>query len=356
MNAFAPVAGITTSAADLNDPGECGRLDAFVRSIPGAQPFHRPQWSRAVQKGCGQAARYLVTEDESGAIIGVLPLSVIRSRLFGSALVSTGFGVSGGILVRDDVAIQALADSAWALALELDCPRVELRGGPLPSGWQRREGVYCNFAKALPRGDEAILGSIPRRQRAEVRRAFGFGLDVTIGRDAKHRQTHYSLYAESVRNLGTPVFPRGLFEAMLDEYGEDADITIAAKDGRPLYSVLSFYFDDTVYLYWGGGNRDSRKWRATELAYFELMRHAAGRGCTRFDFGRSKAGTGAYKFKKNWGFEPQPMVYGLRTADGAAPREINPLHPRYRLQVAVWKRLPLWLANRIGPPIARGLG
>jgi hypothetical protein len=90
--------------------------------------------------------------------------------------------------------------------------------------------------------------------------------------------------------------------------------------------------------------------------YFELMRHAVARGCTRFDFGRSKLGTGAYAFKKNWGFEPQPLTYAVRTADGSSPREINPLDPKYRLKIAAWRKLPLWLANRIGPHIARGLG
>jgi len=86
--------------------------------------------------------------------------------------------------------------------------------------------------------------------------------------------------------------------------------------------------------------------------YFALMRHAAARGCTRFDFGRSKAGTGAFAYKKNWGFEPRPLVYA---AKGEA-RETNPLSPKYRLQVALWKKLPLWAAIRLGPPIARGLG
>src|SRR3546814_18075717 len=94
---------------------------------------------------------------------------------------------------------------------------------------------------------------------------------------------------------------------------------------------------------------------SSDLMYYELMRHAARRGCTRFDFGRSKLGTGAFAFKKNWGFEPRPLVYATRTADGAPPREINPPAPTYRLQVAAWKKLPLWLANRPGPPIAPGL-
>jgi hypothetical protein len=138
--------------------------------------------------------------------------------------------------------------------------------------------------------------------------------------------------------------------------GDDADILTIRHNGKPVASVLSLYFNGTVYPYWGGGTFSARALRANDLMYFALMRHARERGCTRFDFGRSKAGTGPAAFKKNWGFDPHPLAYAKRTADGAAPREINPTSPRYRLQVAAWKKLPLWLANRLGPPIARGLG
>ena len=143
---------------------------------------------------------------------------------------------------------------------------------------------------------------------------------------------------------------------MLDGFGDDADILTISEAGLPLASVLSLYFNGCVYPYWGGGTFAARGRRANDLMYFALMRHAAARGMTRFDFGRSKAGTGAYAFKKNWGFNPKPLTCALRTADGAAPREINPMSPRWRLQTAVWRNLPLWLANRLGPPIARGLG
>jgi hypothetical protein len=90
--------------------------------------------------------------------------------------------------------------------------------------------------------------------------------------------------------------------------------------------------------------------------YYEVMRRGSARGCTRFDFGRSKLGTGAYSYKCNWGFDPRPLVYAVRTVGGAPPRDINPLSAKYKLQVAAWQRMPLWLANRLGPHIARGLG
>jgi FemAB-related protein (PEP-CTERM system-associated) len=268
--------------------------------------------------------------------------------LFGAALVSAGFGVDGGILAKDARAAALLTEAAVELAGECGCASIELRGGALPDGWHRDEATYAGFVRDLPREDEAILVAIPRKQRAEVRRALGFGLDVTMG-DA---DAHYRVYAESVRNLGTPVFPRALFRAVLGEFGRDADILTVSRDGAPLASVLSLYWRGTVYPYWGGGTRAARAARANELMYYALMRHAAARGCTRFDFGRSKRGTGAFAFKKNWGFDPAPLTY----ASWGETREINPLNPKYRLQVALWRKLPLWLANRLGPPIARGLG
>jgi FemAB-related protein (PEP-CTERM system-associated) len=339
MNALTPLLTVRPGASADREA-----VRAFVLSRGEAEPFHLLEWSEAVERGCGQRAHLLVAEDERGAIAGILPLTEMRSRLFGSALVSTGFGVGGGVLGEG---AEPLAEAAWALARERGCASVELRGGRLPAGWQRREGVHASFARDLPQGDEAILKAIPRKQRAEVRRALGFGLEVSVGRDT---EAHYRVYSESVRNLGTPVFPRALFEAVLDAL--DADILTISRGGRPLASVLSLYFGGTVYPYWGGGTAEARAWRANDLLYFELMRHAAARGCTRFDFGRSKLGTGAFSFKKNWGFEPRPLVYAVK---GDA-RETNPLSPRYRLQVALWKKLPLPLANLIGPPIARGLG
>jgi FemAB-related protein (PEP-CTERM system-associated) len=355
MNAFTSLSS-GARFADLADPAECARIDAFVAAHPDGQPFHRPQWLRAVERSCGQKAHYLLWQADGGAIEAALPLSAVHSPLFGSALVSSGFAVGGGILAPDRGRAQAIAQSAWALARELGCTTCELRGGLLPAGWSRSEDTYAGFVRDLPGDEETILKSIPRKQRAEVRRAQGFGLQVVTGSRGRDRKAHYRVYAESVRNLGTPVFPAGLFREMLDAFGGDADILTVRKDGKPIASVLSFYFNGTVYPYWGGGTAQARKWRANELMYFELMRHAAARGCTSFDFGRSKVGTGAFAFKKNWGFEPHPLVYAVRTADGAAPREINPLDPKYRLQIALWRRLPLWLANRLGPPIARGLG
>ena len=326
-------------------------IAAYVAAHPDATAFHRTEWGRAVAKGCGQEHHALIAA-RGEALCGILPLTEIHSPLFGRAMASSGFAVGGGILCDASETGEALAGAAWTLAERHSCPSLELRGGYLPHGWTRDETTYLGFVRPIASDDEVELLAIPRKQRAEVRRAIGFELTTDIG----DHDTHYRIYATSVRNLGTPVFPRALFGEVLDAFGDDADVLTVRKDGVPLASVLSLYHRGVVMPYWGGGTADARTWRANDMMYFALMRHARERGCTQFDFGRSKAGTGAAAFKRNWGFEGEPLTYASRTAAGTAKRTINPLDPKYSLQVKIWSKLPLAIANRVGPVIARGLG
>ena len=333
--------------ADLSAVADRSAIDAFLSAHPDATPFHYPRWIEAVARGCGQTAHMLIA---GNPIRGLVPLNIIHSPLFGRALVSSGFAVGGGILAADDATSSALANAVWAIAQRWSCRTVDLRGGYLPEGWHHDRETYYGFVRPLAADDDAELLAIPRKQRAEVRKALGNDLTIDIG----DRAAHYAVYAESVRNLGTPVFPRSLFAAVLDAFGNDADIMTVRKDGIPLASVISLYHRGTVLPYWGGGTAGARTWRANDMMYFALMRHARERGCTRFDFGRSKGGTGAAAFKRNWGFEAHPLAYATRSM--GKPRMINPLDPRYSRKVALWQKLPLPIANRLGPLIARGLG
>lgn len=353
---FSPQA-IAIRILDQFDQNELARIDRFVQDHAQGTAFHRPDWMQSVSKACGHEWRYMLAENSDGELEALLPLHLIHSALFGRALVSSGFAVGGGILSSSDQATQMLADAAWKYAEAHSFPTVELRGGPIPCGqWQNKEGVYAGFVTDLADDDDNQLLAIPRKQRAEVRKGLKNDLVVRIGTSAEDRANHYDVYAESVRNLGTPVFPKALFDQVLDGFGPDADILTVLSNGKPVASVLSLYHKGTVMPYWGGGSFDARRLRANDVMYYALMNHARERGCQRFDFGRSKVGTGAYSFKKNWGFEPEPLSYAIRTADGEEARDVNPMSPKYRLKVALWQKVPLSIANRLGPIIAKGLG
>jgi FemAB-related protein (PEP-CTERM system-associated) len=343
------------SGAPLSD---AAAWDAYVAAHPDATPFHSRAWCEAISRATGHRCHLVTARDAGGALTGLLPLHHIRSPLFGQALVASGFAVGGGILADNAAVAATLTQGAADMARSLGVPSVELRGGPLPDGegWTREDGVYAGFARDLAADDDAELLAIPRKQRAEVRKALESGLTVTTGRSEQDRRDHYRIYATSVRNLGTPVFPKSLFSCVIDAFGDDADILNVRNDREVVASVLSLTWRGTVMPYWGGGTADARRLRANELMYFALMRHARERGCTRFDFGRSKLGTGPFAYKKNWGFEPQPLAYARWLAPGEVARDTNPNSAKYRLQVDLWKKLPLWAANRLGPLIARGLG
>ena len=350
----APVKAATVvRALDFRDAGEVRRIEGFAAEHGGSL-FHRPAWLLGVESGTGQRAAGLVAE-QMGTVTGWLPLTEVRSVLFGKALVSSGFGVGGGILACGENAALALAEGAQGYALRAGFSGIELRGGPVPDGWESWSDKHCGFERALAADDEAELLAIPRKARAEVRKGLGFGHRVTVGRGPGDLAAHYACYSASVRNLGTPVFPKRLFAAMLEAFPDSSDILTVWAGETPLASVLSFYHDGAVLPFWGGGVFAARAARANEVMYYELMLHARRQGMTRFDFGRSKSGSGPFAFKKNWGFEPQPLTYAAWTAPGAPARNIDPTDASYSRKIELWKKLPLPVANTLGPWIARGL-
>jgi FemAB-related protein (PEP-CTERM system-associated) len=350
----APVkAGEMVRTVDLQDAQDVRRIEGFVAEA-GASLFHRPAWLKAAEAGSGQRAAGLVAE-RLGVLTGWLPITEVRSALFGKALVSSGFGVGGGIVAESGETVQALAEAAQGFVTRGGFSGIELRGGAIPQGWQSWSDKHCSFERPLAADDEAELLAIPRKARAEVRKGLGFGHRVTIGRGASDLAAHYACYSESVRNLGTPVFPRKLFQAMTEAFPDSSDILTVWQGDTPLASVLSFYHGGAVLPFWGGGVFAARSARANEVMYYELMLHARRQGMTRFDFGRSKTGSGPFAFKKNWGFDPVPLTYGAWTAPGQPPRNIDPTDASYSRKIELWKKLPLPVANTLGPWIARGL-
>lgn len=329
------------------------RWEAYVAAHPEATFFHRSGWQRVIEHSFGQDTHYLYVERE-GAMRGVLPLAFYRSRLFGRALIANGCCMGGAPIASDEASYGALDAAATALMDELGAEYLEYRR-PVHrhADWKAKDSLYATFERDIAADEEANLKQIPRKQRAVVRKALDAGLtdeeDAGIDR-------FFPLYAESVRNLGTPVFAKTYFRTLLEVFGDDCGILTVSHGGRPVSSVLSFTFRDRIMPYYVGASREARALGSTDLLYWRLMRRAAQRGCGVFDFGRSKVGTGPYHFKKNWGFSPEPVVHEYRTRNGAPVPEINPLNPKYRLFIALWKRLPLPLANLLGPHIVRNIG
>ncbi len=352
----APVLASGPQTLHLLQPHEYGRWDAFVRACPDATFFHLSGWQKVIEQSFGiKTWFYYVQQD--GQIQGVLPLAEIKSRLFGHSLGAMPFCVYGGVAAVDDGARILLDEAADKLARELGVGHLEYRGmkraHPDDPSFHTKE-LYVTFRKEISADDEANLNAIPRKQRAMVRKGIKLGLKGVVENNVERM---FEAYANSVLRLGTPVFPKKYFALLQQTFGDECEVrSIYTSDDRLVASVLSFYWRDEVVPYYGGGMDLAREVAGNDFMYWNLMQAAAARGCRIFDYGRSKLGTGAYDFKKNWGFTAEPLPYEYKLYASSQLPDNNPLNPKYQLFIKMWKKLPLPVANFLGPYIVRNLG
>lgn len=326
--------------------------DAYVLAHPQGTFFHRYGWKRLLESTYRYPGHFLIAE-RAGAICGILPLGEVRHLLFGHSLISVPFCVYGGVLADDDAVRAALETEAMALAQRLRVDHLEVRNErPVRDDWLRKGELYVTFKRDLSRDHDENLQAVPRKQRAMVRKGIKAGL---VGESEAGIDNLYAAYSESVRNLGTPVFPKGHFRAIRAEFADDVDVITIRHEGAVVASVMNYYFRDQVMPFYGGGISAARNLAANDFMYWEVMRRAVERGCRVFDFGRSKVDTGSYRFKKHWGFEPQPLSYEYFLVKAGEMPDLNPNNPKYRLFINAWKKLPVSVSRMIGPWLAKGL-
>ncbi len=335
------------------DAASAARWDAYVQGCADASFFHRAGWQRVLSRVFGHKTYFLYAE-QGGQLCGVLPLAEVKSLLFGHALVGLPFTVYGGVAADHPQALAALENEAQQLAQQLGAQHLELRNvNRRHDDWPLQD-LYVTFRKNLLPTEEANMLAIPRKQRAMVRKGIKNGLRSELDEGVDR---FFALYADNVHRHGTPALPKRWFQALRDEFGADCDVlTVVGPDGRALSSVLSFYFRGEVLAYYAGDDESARDLAANDFKYWELMRRACARGLKVFDYGRSKVGTGPYAFKKNWGFEPTPLHYEYRLYKRDAVPQNNPNNAKYKLLIDTWRRMPIGLANRLGPFIVRSLG
>ena len=336
-----------------HDRAAAAAWDAFVLTCPQATFFHRAGWQRILADVFRHDTYFLYAELD-GQVAGVLPLAHVDSALFGNSLVSLPFAVYGGVAAATQAVALALEKEAARLARHLGVDHLELRNVVRRHPDWPLQDLYVTFRRQILPDEEANMLAIPRKQRAMVRKGAKNGLRSEIDAGVER---FFALYADNVHRHGTPAMPRKYFQALQAEFGAGCEVlTVVAPDGRALSSVLSFYFRDEVLPYYAGDDVLARDLAANDFKYWELMRRACARGLKVFDYGRSKQGTGSYAFKKNWGFEPAPLHYEYQLYKRDAIPQNNPANAKYRLMIETWRRLPLGVANWLGPFVVRNLG
>ncbi|NOT63182.1 MAG: FemAB family PEP-CTERM system-associated protein [Acidobacteria bacterium] len=341
---------------------DAARWDAYVKATPAATFCHLTGWRNVIARTWGHKDHSLYAE-RHGRIVGVLPLMHVKSPLFGSMLISTPNAVYGGVIADDAVADRALLETAAQLARELNVDFLELRDTAAANAgfeetayrdYHLQDQLYVTFDHPITTDEEALLKTFPRDTRRMIRQGPKHNLTATV-EGANALNEFYEVYATSVHHLGTPVFPKRLFAEFLREFPNECDILVIRQDGRFAGAVLSFYFRDTVMPYYAGAYAEFYRTGINNFMYSELMRLSAERGYTRFDFGRSKRGTGAYEFKRGWGMSEHVLPYRTLLVRAQSLPNLNPTNPKYKFMIETWKRLPLALTKLIGPPLVKYL-
>lgn len=329
------------------------RWDRYVRAHAQGSFFHLLGWRRVIRRAYGHPDHYLYAERD-GQLVGVLPLFASGGRPFSRALVSVPVGVQGGILADDDQAAQLLRAGARALALKERIAFVEYKSevarfADLPT----KGDLYFTFRQELYADREKQLQAIPRKARAVLREAERSHLRADFNRG--DLEPFLDLYALSLRNLGTPMFPRELFVASLEEFPTECDLLTVRQCGQILGCVLNYYYGETMLPFFAGALPAARDVGINNYLYWAMLETGYSRGYRWFDFGRSKAGTGAFKFKKNFGMTEVPLQYQYDLVTATELPNLNPTNPRYEKAIELWKQLPVELTKRVGPWISRRL-
>lgn len=340
---------ITTLA--LQDPRKSD-WDNFVRAQADGSFFHLAGWQQVLWQAFSHRGHYLYAEQD-GQIIGVLPLAEVKSALFGYQLVSTPFCVYGGALGPAPVR-RALEQHAIELGRQLGVDHIELRyRDPQDNDWLTRS-QHAAFGCELAADDAAILAGIKKNQRALIRKGLQSAMSWHLDSDT---DDFYQIYSESLRNLGTPVFGKGLIDALSAEFPADTEVLTIRQDGQAVSAVFSFYYQGQVLPYYGGGKPIARELKSNDLMYYQLMCHARrDKGCHYYDFGRSKLDSGAYSYKKHWGMQDHLLHYQYKLIRASQLSNLSPNNPKYALFIRLWQKLPLAVSRLLGPLLARYLG
>jgi FemAB-related protein (PEP-CTERM system-associated) len=336
---------IAVSAATASD-----EWDAYVRRQPHATGYHGWAWKQVFERAFGHRTDYLAARRGS-AIVGVLPLVQLESRLFGRFMVSLPFVNYGGVVADDDAAGAALVSHAAMLAAERGLAHVELRhvARQFPALPAKQHKV--TMLLDLERDTDALWTRLDRRIRNHVRKAEKAGVQVTAGGGALLDE-FYGVFATNMRDLGTPVYGRGLFQEVVAALGDRATVFVARVDGRTAAAGITLHQGDTVEVPWSSSLREYRATSANTLLYWRMIAAAAAHA-RRFDFGRSSPGDGPFQFKQQWGARPTPLFWEYVLAEGAPLPDLRPANPKFRLAVRVWQQLPVAVATAIGPRIVR---
>lgn len=315
--------------------------------------YHDARWKTVIEETYGHICHYLIAF-RSDRPAGILPLVEIRSRWFGHFMVSLPFVTYGGITAEDDSAATALAEEAARRCREAGGRWVELRQRDNAGlRWPSRHHKVA-LATDVSNGAEALWTRLSSRLRGKIRKAERSGASFEVA-GAEGAGEFYRIFARNMRDLGTPVYPLRFFQSIAGHFSGQTRLFLVRKSGRVVAAAFGLEDRRLLQLPWICSDYRYSGNYANEFLYWSVLEWAANHGFRKVDFGRSTAGSGNHRFKKQWNPEETPLTWYYWTPEGCSPPRLDPESPRFRLAIRLWRRLPLAVANFLGPRIVRCL-
>jgi FemAB-related protein (PEP-CTERM system-associated) len=349
----AELSPVRRAAGEVREDLSTFEWDAYVAAHPDASAYHRAAWPDLIGRTFGHEVRMLAVRSGE-AVTGVLPLVVMRSRLFGTHAISIPFLNAGGVLADDTASANALLDAATGIAKTARARYLELRHTrrQFPALGERRHRVAMTLA--LQPSVESQWTAIDRKIRNQVRKAEKSHLTAQVG-GGELVAPFYEVFAHNMRDLGTPVFGRRLFDDVMQTFADSCRIVCVFRGEQPIAAGLVHWRGVWMEVPWASALRESNAMSANVFLYWQLIQLAIERGCRQFEFGRCAPGEGPFQFKKQWGAEPSPLVWEYWSADARLEFDLTPQHGKYDRAAAMWRRLPVPVATALGPRIVRGI-
>ena len=323
--------------------------DAFVAAHPEATAYHAWDWRDVFGPVFGHEPIYLAAR-RAGRIVGVLPLVAFRSRLFGQFFCSLPFVNYGGVLATTPDAATPLVAEATRLARERGATHVELRhiARQLPDAPVKQHKV--TMLLALQETAEAQWTALDNKVRNMIRKAEKSELTSESG-GLELLDAFYAVFSVNMRDLGTPVYPKRFFAAVLKASGPAAQLHVVRHKGTPVAGSMTIAHANRVEVPWASALREARAMNPNMLLYWHMLREVIAQGGRVFDFGRSTPGEGTFLFKKQWKAEPVPLHWEYALISRDALPDQSPGSGKFAMAIELWKKLPIAVANRIGPLI-----
>ena len=327
--------------------------NSYVAGNAAASIYHRAEWRELIRTTFGHGGLYYVARDSRGNIVGILPLIRLKSRLFGDFLVSMPYFNYGGAVADHPAIEDKLMQAANEQAGALHVSHIEYRDDtPRTSLPVRSDKV--NMILPLPDSDTALWNSFSSKLRAQIKRPQRENPRIHFGHQSCLADFH-SVFARNMRDLGTPVYGKSFFRNILDTFPENSRIIVLHLHNRPVAAAFLMGHGDRLEIPWASTVRDANPLSMNMLLYWEVLKFGMQRGFKYFDFGRSSRDSGTFRFKQQWGAQPKQLYWHYWLAEGGELPALNPSNPRYAFLITLWKRLPVFVANRLGPPIVKNL-